>query len=151
MRISIKEIGLILLISIVSAVLFNSVSASGVDYIYTPPVITNNTVLSLYEAKKMYDAKEALFIDARPESQYKREHIQSAINVPYNSKDKKELVKSISKEDNIIVYCFSKRCSQARRLGAALKKLGFIHVAVFEDGIVEWKKAKYPLEGKTGK
>ncbi len=144
----IKEMFFILIISVLSAVLFNYVSANSVNYIYKSSVITKDTVLSLTEAKRIYDAKEALFIDARPASQYKRYHILSAISVPYNSKIKEKLMKGISKGQNIIVYCYGKRCNQARRLADSLKKLGYTQVALFEDGIAEWKKANYPMEVK---
>jgi len=147
MNINIKEILLIILVSVVFAILFNTVSASGVEYIYKPSTVSNNSVLSLYETKKIFDDKRALFIDARPESQYKRDHISGAINVPYNSQKKETLVEGISKDKNIVVYCYSKRCNQARRLASALNKLGFNQVALFEDGIFEWQKAKYPTKG----
>ena len=146
MKINIKEILFILSLSIGSAVMFQSVSANGVDYIYKPPAVLKNTVLSLNEAKKIFDAKEALFIDARPEPQYKHDHIRSAINVPYNSNQKERLMTGISKEKYIVVYCYSKRCNQARRLEEALKTFGFKQVVLFEDGISEWKKAKYPID-----
>ena len=146
MYIKIKEISLVILLSVVTAVLFNSISAKSVDYIFKHPVIKNKSIISLYEAKKIFDEKRALFIDARPEAQYKRDHIPSAINIPYNSNKKEELTSEISKDKNIIVYCFSKRCNQARRLSDALIKIGFKQVALFEEGIIAWQKAKYPVE-----
>ena len=150
MYINIKEIVFILIISICSAILFNGISSSGVVYLYEPPVVYKKTVLSLFETKRVFDSKEALFIDARPASQYKREYIPNAINVPYNSDNKESLMVGISKEENIIVYCYSKRCRQASRLADALRKMGYTQVALFEDGIIEWQKAKYAVE-RNGK
>ncbi|NOG44109.1 MAG: rhodanese-like domain-containing protein [Calditrichaeota bacterium] len=146
MHLKLKEIIFILLISLASAAIFNSVSVSGVSYIYKPQIVKNNSILSLYETKNIFDANEGLFIDARPKSQYKRDHIKGAVNVPYNSSEKENLMRGIEHNQNIIVYCYSKRCNQARRLAKDLEKLGYTQVALFEDGIVEWKKAKYPVE-----
>jgi rhodanese-related sulfurtransferase len=145
MKISFKEIAIILLLAIISGTVFNSVSASGVEYIYRAPAITNNTIISLYEMKNIVEKKAALVIDARPKSQFTRGHLPGANNVPYNAKNKEELMDGIGFDEAIVVYCYSKRCNQARRLADALKKLGYKRVALFEDGIVEWKKAKYPV------
>jgi rhodanese-related sulfurtransferase len=146
MHINFKEILIILFLAIISGTIFNSVSASGVEYIYQAPTINNNSIISLYEMKSIVEKKAALVIDARPKSQFIRSHLPTASNVPYNANNKKELMTGIGFDEAIVVYCYSKRCNQARRLADALKKLGYKRVALFEDGIVEWKKAKYPVE-----
>jgi len=140
------EVIKILGISLLSAVLFNSFSSNPIDYIYKPVQSTEKQVVSLEDAKKLVDAKEVLFIDARPLALYKRGHIPGAISVPYNSAEKEKLMADIAKDKEIVSYCYSARCSMAHKLADSLRKLGYTHVSIFEGGIVEWTKAKYPLD-----
>jgi len=145
------EVLKILGIALLSAIVFNSFSSNSVDYIYNPPQLENKKIVSLVEAKKLYDAKEVLFLDARPEPIYKRGHIPGALNVPYNSSEKKKLMAEIPLEKDIVVYCYSSRCNQARMLDARIREMGYKNVAVFEGGIVEWTKANFPVEKQEDK
>lgn len=140
------EVLKILAIAVLSAVLFNSLSATGIGFIYKPVQFKHKKMVSLEETKKIFDEKSALFIDARPAVNYKHGHIPGAINVPFNSKDKEKLMADISKDQSIIVYCYSERCNQARLLHASITKLGYTNSALFAGGIMEWTKAKYPVE-----
>lgn len=142
----IKESALILAFALLSAFMFNNFAVHGIDLIYEHVELKNGTVVSLYESKNIFENKQALFIDARPANFYRSEHIPNAINVPYDAKNKGELLVDISIKENIVVYCFSKKCNQARILAAALKNMGFLNVAVFDDGIQKWKAAGYPLK-----
>lgn len=150
-KVKLKEIMVLLVISLISGFLFNNYTAYGIEYVNESIKLQDGAVISLYDAKKIYDEKSAIFIDARPEQQYQRSHIKGAINIPYRSREKEKLTNNISKNENIIVYCYSKSCNQARILAKDLQKLGFLHVIVFEGGYSEWNKAKYPLESETQK
>ena len=59
--------------------------------------------ISVEEAKKAYDAG-AVFVDSRPESAYKVEHIAGAINIPSGA-SAEEKFSSLPKGKKIIVYC----------------------------------------------
>jgi hypothetical protein len=59
--------------------------------------------ISVEDAKKAYDAG-AVFVDSRPESAYKVEHIAGAINIP-NGAGAEEKFSSLPKGKKIIVYC----------------------------------------------
>lgn len=58
--------------------------------------------ISVEDAKKGYDAKNVLIIDARAADIYKAEHIKGAINIPLGSDEKFD---SVPKGKKIIVYC----------------------------------------------
>ena len=133
-------------VAVLSAIVFNSFSSTSVEYIYEPLHLEDKRTVSLEDAKKLFDAKEVVFLDARPASIYKRGHIPGAISVPYNSMEKEKLMADIPKDQNLIVYCYSAKCSQASILDIRIRKLGYEKIAIFEGGIVEWTKAKYPLE-----
>jgi hypothetical protein len=59
--------------------------------------------ISLADAKQAYDANDAVFIDTHAESQYAREHVTGAINIPSHRLE--ELVNKIPKGKKIIAYC----------------------------------------------
>jgi len=58
--------------------------------------------ISLEDAKKAYDDKAAIFIDARSPESYKGEHIRGATNIPLGSTTD---FSSLPKGKTIIVYC----------------------------------------------
>jgi hypothetical protein len=59
--------------------------------------------VSVTEAKTLYDANDARFIDVRVPEQYAAGHIQGAANIPYT--DVGERVAEIPRTGNVIVYC----------------------------------------------
>jgi 3-mercaptopyruvate sulfurtransferase SseA len=59
--------------------------------------------ISLEDAKKDFDNGTAIFVDSRPNDQYKSEHIKGAINVPFA--DAETRWKEIPTDKKIIVYC----------------------------------------------
>lgn len=59
--------------------------------------------ITLAEAKKAFDAGEAIFIDTRGADFYNLEHIKGAINITMNDVDKR--YKEIPQGKKIIAYC----------------------------------------------
>jgi predicted sulfurtransferase len=59
--------------------------------------------IALADAKKDFDAGNAIFIDTRAETAYKAEHIKGAINVPMEAFEAK--YKEIPAGKKIIAYC----------------------------------------------
>lgn len=60
--------------------------------------------ISVEDAKKDVDAGIAVIVDSRGEGQFKQEHIEGAINVPFGSPDNPKF-SEIPKGKKIIVYC----------------------------------------------
>ena len=58
--------------------------------------------ISLEDAKKAYDDKSALFIDARAVEAYRTEHVKGAISFPLGSTND---YSSVPRGKTIIVYC----------------------------------------------
>lgn len=59
--------------------------------------------ITLEDAKKAFDANEAVFIDSRSQSAYEMEHIATAINIPFGAPEAE--FSKIPKGKKIIVYC----------------------------------------------
>lgn len=57
----------------------------------------------LADAKKDFDAGNALFVDTRPASAYETEHIKGSINVTTNDLNAK--IKELQTDKKIIAYC----------------------------------------------
>ena len=113
----------------------------------TPGTVNSPVMVSLDQAKTLFDAGDALFIDARHEFDYKLGHIRSAINIPLNSLDtRQDVLSTISKERLIIVYCDGAECNSSIELSAKLSAFGFSNVKIFFGGWREWEAAKFPLE-----
>jgi 3-mercaptopyruvate sulfurtransferase SseA len=59
--------------------------------------------ISLEEAKRAYDAGDALFLDVRPASAYAVEHIPGALNIPLNELPQR--LNELDAQRPIITYC----------------------------------------------
>ena len=59
--------------------------------------------ISLAEAKKAFDAGQAVIVDVRDQMAYETEHIKGSINIPLNELDAK--ANTIPKGKKIIAYC----------------------------------------------
>ncbi len=59
--------------------------------------------ISLADAKKSFDAGEAVFIDTRSESAYATEHVKGAVNI--STSDFESKYKDVPKDKKLIIYC----------------------------------------------
>jgi rhodanese-related sulfurtransferase len=143
----IKDSFYILIISMISGFLCNNFSTNQIPYIYVPYVIESGSFVSLAEAKNIYDKKQAVFIDSRKESDFNDGHIKGSLNIPASIARmyKIKRLQDISKETNIIIYCYNVDCRSAERLAGELNFLGYKHTAVFPAGWDAWLKAQYPI------
>ncbi len=98
-------------------------------------------------AKRLFDSKKALFIDARPEDHFREGHIRGAKNVYAEQWQTQipELVQ-IPREQIIVTYCGGgDECELSHDLAKNLKALGFKTVVVYMGGIKAWTDKKYPI------
>ncbi|RPJ36338.1 MAG: rhodanese-like domain-containing protein [Chloroflexi bacterium] len=58
-----------------------------------------------------------------------------------------EAAKTLSPDEEIIVYCANPACPASYRAYHFLKSLGFRNVFRYSGGIEDWMNAGYPLEG----
>ena len=89
------------LISIIFALLVSVAACSQSDEPKKYKDTSEVPRITLEDAKKAFDDKTAVFIDARSAEIYKAEHIKGAINMPYSTED----FSSLPKGKTIIVYC----------------------------------------------
>lgn len=86
--------------------------------------------------------KGALILDVRAASEYAREHLSGAVNIPYH--DLPERINELPTDQPILIHC----ASGARSLIAAslLERHNFTQFAHLEGGIEAWKAAGHPVE-----
>ncbi len=110
---------------------------------FTPSEIT------IYEAEELFQKGKALFIDARPEEDFKIGHILGALNIPLNSIKSPEDLKTLNLPKNkmLITYCEGGDCKSSIYLAYYLLKAGYRKVKVLIGGWPGWLEAGLPREG----
>ncbi len=137
----------------ISFFLFFTIYIASVSYAahgdYRSPEQVEGTITtSLQEARTLFDSG-AVFIDVRNPRLYARGHIPGAFHLDLKNAFNEMSVTAIAeKEQAIVIYCSGVKCSRSYHASKKAALWGFRKVHYFRGGIVEWKKAGYPV--KTG-
>ncbi len=106
------------------------------------------TDLSVVEFKKGLEKASVQILDVRTQTEYNSGHLQNAFLADWTKPDVfSERIKSLNKNNPVYVYCLS-----GGRSGAAADKLrqkGFKEVYNLQGGMMAWKGAQMPVEGKV--
>ncbi len=104
--------------------------------------------VQLATAKKFFDAKAAVFVDAREKEEFVGGHIAGAHNVPFDDAAAKPALLDPFKGAGkpIIVYCEGGDCEVSKSLAWNMIGADIHKVLVFTGGYGEWEKAGFPVE-----
>jgi len=102
--------------------------------------------ISTLEAYSLFQTKKAIFLDARPEREFQYMHIPGARSAFYAEVKKNKMVRSIDRNQLLVVYCASSKCPMAELLANALHELQFKKVYVYAGGMQEWTGSNYPTQ-----
>jgi rhodanese-related sulfurtransferase len=104
--------------------------------------------ISLNEAEKLFFTDAAVFIDARPEEDYARGHIQNARCLPWHEVDLRFMVVTgeLDLEMPIVTYCDGESCELSHDLALFLRDAGFVNTRVLVNGWTLWQQASLPVE-----
>lgn len=128
----------------------NATYAANSDY-RSPEQVEGTITTSLQEAKDLFD-KGVVFIDVRNPRLYAKKHIPDAIHLDLKEAFNEAAVTAIAKKDQaIVIYCSGVKCSRSYRASEKAVLWGFKKVHYFRGGIVEWKKAGYPVDSESEK
>ncbi|MFO8048396.1 MAG: rhodanese-like domain-containing protein [Desulfosudaceae bacterium] len=108
-------------------------------------------VISLKEASRLYMENKALFLDARPEWEFDRGHIQGALSLPWQNVDERFMALSdrlLKNKKTIITYCDGETCDLSHELARFLSEMGMADVRVLVNGWSRWRQAGLPTETK---
>ncbi len=156
-----KELIIIIGFSVIAAFTANYFSPNGIalfgQWDISEGVITarpkNDPVTDGFEikdantAKRIYETKKAVFVDARSYETFIEGHIKNAVSIPTG-----EFVKFIEDFKTkypvttpLITYCSGRECNDSHELAQYLMAEGYINVKVFIDGYPEWERKGYPV------
>ena len=128
-------IGLALLPSIGQALYYR-------DKVSWQTPVAASEMLTLAQAR---GAADLIWIDARPEEEFEREHVPGALLL--NEDRWNELLPQVlaiwAPEKRVVVYCSSESCGSSREIAHRLRKeAGLTNVFILEGGWEAWKKEK---------
>jgi len=88
--------------------------------------------IPLDEAKNLHQSKGAVFMDARPQEEFTKGHIQGAISLPWHEAEKRvmDVTVDLSNDAAIVTYCDGDTCDLSKDLALFLENLGFSNALV---------------------
>jgi len=106
--------------------------------------------VSLAEAKRLYDAKGYLFIDARGPEEFAAGHLPGARSIPFETAyaGLDSVQDYIPKSQTLVIYCSNAACPKSRDLGEQLKFLGYSGILIMNEGYDAWAAKGLPTEAK---
>jgi rhodanese-related sulfurtransferase len=151
MKQTVREAGLIVISALLLGFAHTFVLKKG--FFSPPPPNAEKKVevapvfISYEEAKALFDAGAALFVDARHEYDYNLGHIKGAINVPLKDFElgRSPLVNT-PKEKLLVTYCDGADCNSSIELAQQLAAAGFTNVKMFFGGWNEWQTHRQHTE-----
>jgi cytochrome c oxidase cbb3-type subunit III len=97
--------------------------------------------------KALDDKKKLIIIDARPASDWMRAHVTGAVSIPHH--DMKRLDEMPKDGTWAIAYCACPHHLSGIVVDE-LRKRGYAHSAVLDEGILEWHRRGYPVVAAKG-
>ena len=90
-------------------------------------------------------------VDALDEKLFDRSHVAGSVNIPMGQE--KKLAKKLlpNKKDSIVVYCMNTKCHASDAVGNALSKLGYKHVSIYREGLMDLISSDFTIEGSNPK
>jgi rhodanese-related sulfurtransferase len=109
-----------------------------------------NILIPFDEAKARFFARNAFFIDARPQALYKDGHIQGSRSLPFEAFDQlaDEVLLDLPGDTLIITYCDGEKCTLSAELAQKLKQIGFENVRVLFNGWTVWRDHQLPTQSE---
>ena len=157
-----KESGILIFISIVTALTVNYFSPVGIGLfgqwdseqgVVTALAKNDNfsnelEIGDLSIAKKMYDSGSFIFVDARSQEDFAAGHVTGAVSFPIGQFDSviHDFLDRYSPETGIVAYCSGRTCEDSHRLAQLLLDFGYTRVNVMIDGYPGWKAEGFPVE-----
>jgi rhodanese-related sulfurtransferase len=157
-----KEIAILLIVSVTSAMGVNYLSAVGIPLfgqwdqrqgvVSADPqnkiFASGREIDDIEVAKQLFDQNAVVFIDARSSSDFEEGHIQGAFSLPLGEFDAliETIFQQIPPEQPIITYCSGRTCEDSHLVAQMLTDMGYEEVSVMIDGLPGWQMKGYPIE-----
>jgi len=102
------------------------------------------------DVKTLVEQGRVQLVDVLPASEYRKEHLPQAINVPLQSLTT-EGTRTLRKDVAVIVYCEDFQCDLSARAAWRLESMGFQEVYRYTPGKADWLAAGWDTEGTQAK
>jgi phage shock protein E len=109
------------------------------------PIVTNLSAQEAYALiQEKSDDPNFKILDVRTPDEYNSGHIESAINIDFNSDTFKDILSKLDKSGEFLVYCRS----GSRSSGAvkAMEDMKFTTIYHLSGGIIEWSAEALPFD-----
>ncbi len=108
-------------------------------------------IINVKQVRQLVLQRQAMLLDARTPVEYEAGHLPGAMILPFDLLyDYEEEIKKLPKDKWLICYCDGPPCDLAELLAKELLLRDFQKVAVYQDGINDWKKSYPVIKGKEG-
>jgi len=138
----------ILVVSAIVGLVVNQQSSKPLPLFVKPqrPLPRGSEPISPAQAKAIFDAQDALFVDARSTTLYSDGHISGAINFPVSDFEEyyPRLFDTLRRARALVIYCDGPDCGETQKLAQLLGEKGFKDFYLFFEGWPGWREAGYP-------
>jgi rhodanese-related sulfurtransferase len=144
---ALKEAVVIIVVVVAAGLSFNALRSDGIPIIAdagTFRIETAAEFMKIEDARLLFDQGDVVFVDARDERIFSKEHIEGAVNVPPARSGVDDLGWLIDIGTNIICYASEDSQRQAGVVADKLIELGAGKVFVLYGGFEAWKNAGLP-------
>lgn len=124
------------------------IHAEGKDPVFTVRSDAQRGYVTIDQvAKALADGRKMIIIDARPESDWRRVHVTGAVSLPYMDLKRLDVVPNDGTW--VLAYCACPHHLSGIVIDELIKR-GYKHVAVLDEGILEWHRRGYPVVAAPG-
>jgi rhodanese-related sulfurtransferase len=102
------------------------------------------------DVKTLVEQGRVQLVDVLPASEFKKEHLPQAINVPLETMTS-EVTRSLRKDIAVIVYSADFQCDLSARAAWRLESMGFQEVYRYTPGKADWLAAGWETDGTLAK
>lgn len=150
-----SQAGLILFISVLAGLSTNLIRSDAIPFVQDwsasgrlSAAAGDSMMISLEEAKALFDQNKAVFLDARGKDLFDQGHIRGAVSLPWHEVDDyfPEVSKWLDRSMPVITYCDGESCNLSHELAIFLKHMGFSKVKVLVNGWTVWQENTLPVE-----
>ncbi len=101
------------------------------------------------QVRQLVSQRQAILLDARTPAEYEAGHLPGAMLLPFDLLyDYEQQLNELPRDKWLICYCDGPPCDLGELLAKELKLRSFHQVAVYQDGLNDWKKAYKIVKGK---
>jgi rhodanese-related sulfurtransferase len=103
--------------------------------------------ISRDDLRALLDSDAVTLVEALPAPQYDAEHLSGAVNLPGELTPDLAAQLAPDRSRTVVTYCSGQSCPRSKVAAAAITRLGYPDVRVYDGGKADWADAGLPFEG----